>query len=61
MMMIYKKKLFGQVKEMKTHVKDICVDLNNNNNKIEDEIEFFNKITTNYMAKIQRKFFLREE
>ena len=35
--------LFGEVKEMTIDIDSICIDLVNNNKKIDDEIEFFKK------------------
>ena len=39
-MMICKKCYFVEVKEMTLNIEDICIDLSENNKKIDDEIEF---------------------
>ena len=43
------KTLFGEVKEMKIDINDICIDLSNNNKKIDDEIDFFKKIIMKFI------------
>ncbi len=35
--------LFGEVKEMKLDIEDICIDLSKNNKEFDDEIDFFKK------------------
>jgi len=35
------KLLFGEVKKMTLDIEDICIDLSNNNQKIDNEIDFF--------------------
>ena len=48
------KMLFGGVKEMTLDIEDICIDLSKNNQKFNDEIEFFKK---NYNKIYMGKYF----
>ena len=48
------KKLFNEVKEMTLDIEEVCIDLVNDNNKFDDEIEFFKK---NYNKIHMEKYF----
>ena len=50
------KKLFNEVKEMTLDIEEVCIDLVNDNNKFDDEIEFFKK---NYNKIHMGKYFYK--